>query len=59
MTDDNFVFKAEERVEFEGFAHPFKGKVLGSLNGTGQNLYYVQSNEGEVRIFAGKVLVRL
>ncbi len=56
MSDDNFIFEPGDRVKFEGFAHPFKGMVLGSLTGQGKKLYYVISKEGEVRIFASAAL---
>jgi hypothetical protein len=58
MSDDSYVYADGDRVRFDGFTHPFKGRVVGRVNGLG-NTYYVQSKEGEVRMYVGSTLGRI
>ena len=62
MADESHEFQIGDRVHFDGFAHPFKGQVIRRGLGLGlelENVYYVRSHEGEVRMYEGKALQRL
>ena len=57
-SEGNYKFSNGDKVKFESFALVFNGTVLGEVLKL-DNVYYVKSQKGEVRMFAGSALIRI